>query len=319
MRLLGAAFLVPLLLAAQENPSPQELERLLRRVAEEAEVFYQKAPRIVGRETLTHQGRLEPPRIRWGASRETAGARTFTREITSEYGFAALRDKPEWIREFRQVVSVDGRAVLAERTNPRQALAEGMTSEDDRRRMTLLREFAKYGQTGAATDFGQSILLFRSRQLALLDFRFVRREFSGADEAVVIEWRQKEGSDDAARVYSARRLERVRMEGTLAVREADGVPLRITLALKNTEYDTLATHAAAIDYAPSRYGVLLPVSVHYRKLAQRLTPGKKKNDPPVPGPPRLIIDNLARYADWQMFAADANIKFIPIEPEPPER
>ena len=29
-------------------------------------------------------------------------------------------------------------------------------------------------------------------------------------------------------------------------------------------------------------------------------------------------DNLARYSDWQMFAADANIKFIPIEPEPPK-
>lgn len=291
------------------------MDRLLRRVAEEAEVFYQKAPRIVGRETLTHKGWLEPRRRLRSAPGEAPRVRLFTREITSEYGFAALRDNPEWIREFRQVVAVDGHQVMAAKSNPRQALAEGMTSEDDRRRMTLLREFEKYGQIGAATDFGQSILLFRSRQLAMHGFRFLRREFSGADEAVVIEWRQKEGSGDAARVYSARRLERVRMEGTLTVNAESGVPLRITLSLQNTEYDSLVIHAAAIDYASSRYGVPLPSLVRYRKLAQHLTAGDKKH-PPSAGPPVLLIDNLARYADWQMFAADANIKFIPIEPEP---
>jgi len=306
-------------LGAQEAAPPPDLTRALNRLAEEAESFFQKAPRIIGRETLTHKGRLGPPRIRWGKSSGAPEVRYFTREIAAEYGFAALKDKPEWIREFRQVVAVDGRNILASTTNPRQALAEGMTNEDDRRRMTLLRDFEKYGQIGAATDFGQSILLFRSRQLPGYDFQFVRQEFSGADEVYVIRWHQKADSPDAASVYSERKLDRVLMDGYLFVRANDGVPLKIVLGLRNPEHDSLVTHAAEIAYAPTRYGVLLPTTVHYRKVAQRLIPGAKKKDPPTPGQPLLMVDNLARYSDWQMFAADAEIKFTPLETEVPKQ
>lgn len=319
MRLIGAILLSAAILGAQEAAPPPDLTRALNRLAEEAESFFQKAPRIIGRETLTHKGRLGPPRIRWGKSSGAPEVRYFTREIAAEYGFAALKDKPEWIREFRQVVAVDGRNILASTTNPRQALAEGMTNEDDRRRMTLLRDFEKYGQIGAATDFGQSILLFRSRQLPGYDFQFVRQEFSGADEVYVIRWHQKADSPDAASVYSERKLDRVLMDGYLFVRANDGVPLKIVLGLRNPEHDSLVTHAAEIAYAPTRYGVLLPTTVHYRKIAQRLMPGAKKKDPPTPGQPLLMVDNLARYSDWQMFAADAEIKFTPLEIEAPKQ
>lgn len=319
MRLLGAVLLLAAALRAQEAAPPPDLSRALNRLAEEADAFFQKAPRIIGRETLTHKGRLGPPRIRWGKTSGAREVRYFTREIASEFGFAALKDKPEWIREFRKVVAVDGRNILTETSNPRQALAEGMTNEDDRLRMTLLRDFEKYGQIGAATDFGQSILLFRPRQLSGYDFQFVRQEFSGADEVYVIRWRQKADSPDAASVYSERKLERVLMDGYLFVRASDGVPIKIVLGLRNTEHESLVTHAAEIAYAPARYGVLLPTTVHYRKIAQRLIPGAKKKDPPTPGQPLLMVDNLARYSDWQMFAADTEIKFTPLEAEPPKK
>ncbi|MEP7362152.1 MAG: hypothetical protein ABI972_02770 [Acidobacteriota bacterium] len=329
MRLLGAFLLFSAALCAQDSAPPPNITRALDRLSEEAEAFFQKAPRIIGRETLTHKGRLGRPRIRWGNSSGAPEVRYFTREIASEYGFAALKDKPEWIREFRQVVAVDGRNILASNSNPRQALAEGMTNEDDRRRMNLLRDFEKYGQVGAATDFGQSILYFRTRAMPYCDFQFLRQEFSGADEVYVIEWRQKAGSPDAASVYSERKLDRVRMEGQLFIRASDGILLKIILGLRNTEYDSLVTHAAEITYARSRYGVLLPSSVKYRKIAQQLipgknkkdppTPGQNKKDPPTPGQPLLMIDNLALYTDWQMFAADAEIKFTPVEGDQPKQ
>lgn len=319
MRLLGVAWLLPLALVAQDAAPPQaDLSRILDRVAEEAEAFFQKAPRIIGRETLTHKGRLGPPRIRWGKSSGAPEVRYFTREIASEYGFAALQDKPEWIREFRQVVAIDGRPVLSGKSNPRQVLAEGMTNEDDRRRINLLRDFERFGQVGAATDFGQTILLFRTRQRADYEFQLVRREFSGAEEVLILQWRQKPDSADAARVYAGRKLDRVSMEGTLILRH-DGVPLKITLGLRNTEDDSLVTHAASVEYAPTRYGVVLPSTVQYRKISQRLIPAKKKKDPPTPGEPLLLIDNAARYTDWQMFSAEAEIKFTPIEEAPPAK
>ena len=89
------------------------------------------------------------------------------------------------------------------------------------------------------------------------------------------------------------------------------------VGLQNTEHDALVTHAGEITYEPSRYGVLLPTTVRYRKIAQRLIPGKKKKDPPTLGQPLLMIDNIAQYSNWQMFAADAEIKFTPLEAETP--
>jgi hypothetical protein len=301
---------------AQDAPAPPDITRALNRLSEEAEAFFQKAPRIIGRETLTHKGRIGAPRIRWGKAPGAPEVRYFTRQIASDYGFAPLKEKPEWIREFRKVVAVDGRDILTSTGNARQALAEGMTNDDDRQRMNLLRDFEKYGQIGAATDFGQTILLFRTRAMPYCDFRYLRTEFSGAEEVYVIAWRQKAEADGAS-VFSERKLERIRMEGQLSLRASDGLPLKITLGLRNTEYDSLVTHASQVEYVPTRYGVVLPSTVRYRKVAQRLIPGKKKKDPPTPGEPLLMIDNVAHYSDWQMFAADAEIKFTPIEAEPP--
>lgn len=276
------------------------LERLLARVSEEAEVFRQRAERAIGRETLRHRGRIAPPRIVWGRAPSKPEVRYKTREIVSEYGFGHFEDHPDWVREFRQVVSVDGREVLKGGGGARQALAEGMTSDDDRRRMNLLREFERYGQVGAATDFGQSILLFRRRELANCEFRIEREEYVGASRAVVIAWRQK-AEHDAARVFSGRKLERVPMRGLLWVRE-DGLPLRMTLELETKERETRVEHWAEVEYEMHRQGFLLPRRMTYRKTAA-----------PKGGEPVLLIENLVEYGGWQTFQADAEIKFTPLE------
>lgn len=301
MRAIGA-----ILLAAVVSAGEDRLDKLLSRVSEEAEVFRQNAVKAIGRETLRHKGRLAPPRIVWGSKEPKPEVRYNTREIVSEYGFGTLKDNPEWVREFREVVSVDGRNVLKGKRDARQALAEGMSSEDDRRRMNLLREFERYGQVGAATDFGQSILLFRRRELANYEFGIVREEYVGASKAVILSWRQVR-DPDAARVFNGRKLERVLMRGLLWVRD-DGVPLRMTLELDATERDMPVAHRAEIEYELHRQGFLLPSRMTYRKT---VTP---KNAEPV-----LTVENKIDYGNWQLFQADAEIKFTPVdegEPQP---
>jgi hypothetical protein len=289
-----------ILLMAAPSQGDGRLERLLDRVSEEAEIFRQRATRAIGRETLRHRGRLGPPRLVWGRAPARPEVRYNTREIVSEYGFGQFQDNPEWLREFRQVLTVDGRNVLKGGGDARQALAEGMTSEDDRRRMSLLRDFERYGQVGAATDFGQSILLFRRRELSNCEFHIEREEYVGASRAVVIAWRQK-AEHDAARVFTGRKLERVPMHGLLWVRE-DGLPLRMTLQLETEVRDGKIEHWAEIEYQMHQQGFLLPLRMTYRKTSA-----------PKQGEPLLLVENQVGYGGWQLFQADAEIRFTPLE------
>ena len=90
------------------------LSKILARVSEEAEVLQQNAPKILTQETLEQRALMPPSRFRPRNESATAGAdsRLRVREIVSEYSFGALSEgAARNLLEFRQVVSVDGRAV----------------------------------------------------------------------------------------------------------------------------------------------------------------------------------------------------------------
>src|SRR5471030_2371116 len=79
---------VTLMLAVQEPPSPLALPQLLSRVAEEAEVFQQNAPKSLTLETLEQRALMPPSRFqpRIGkAAMEVPKPRLQVREIVSEY------------------------------------------------------------------------------------------------------------------------------------------------------------------------------------------------------------------------------------------
>src|ERR1039457_2099324 len=102
---------VLLIVPAFAQPS---LSKILARVSEEAEVLQQNAPKILTQETLEQRATLPPSRFRPRNESAAAGAdsRLRVREIVSEYSFGALNEAPAPnLLEFRQVVSVDGRAV----------------------------------------------------------------------------------------------------------------------------------------------------------------------------------------------------------------
>jgi hypothetical protein len=292
-----ASLLPPLVLlaltplaSAQRSPL---LAPALDRVSEEAEAFQRVAPKIIGRETLRHKGRQAPPRIRWLSLGKPPELTYRTAVIVSEYGFGRFAEAPDDLREFRQVVSVDGRARAAAATrDARQVLAENMTSDDDRLRRRLLEDFEKFGQTGSATDFGQMVLLFRKRSLGSYEFERKKDAPLNGEPCQVIHWKQRPGVDPL-HVFSNRRLQRIPMEGELWLRARDLMPLRITMKAALEEESVPVTYVAEIDYERSRYGLLLPVAVHMEKKARGL----------------MMIDNHSEYGDYQMFGADSQILF----------
>src|SRR5271169_4016426 len=102
-----------LLLLAPAFAQPS-LNKILARVSEEAEVLQQNAPKILTQEALEQRATMPPSRFRPRNESAAAGAdsRLRVREILSEYSYGALTESAAHnLLEFRQVVSIDGRAV----------------------------------------------------------------------------------------------------------------------------------------------------------------------------------------------------------------
>jgi hypothetical protein len=272
-----------------------DLHQILDRVAEEAEVFEQNAPKAVTQETLEQRALLPPSRFRPRLGQAAVDApkpRIQAREIISEYSVSPLRQSssPD-LYEFRQVVSVDGRSVQSAET-ARHALALGVQSADDRIRKRMLENFARNGLVDVATDYGLILLAFSKRGLQHMDVTFAGESRVGADDVLVLNWKQ---NSEAAGVleFNGRQATRIPLQGTLWVRKSNFLPLRVQAMAEHPLGKSTVRDEATVDYTLSSHGFLTPVSVVHRHL--------------VDG--QLLTENLYRYQPFKLFSADAAISF----------
>ncbi|MCW5980150.1 MAG: hypothetical protein KIT09_18855 [Bryobacteraceae bacterium] len=294
----AALMLMPLLLAPDASNDPR-LEPILARLAEEAEAFANAATRIVGQESLQQKALVTRRRFRLRVGQDALKPpppQYRQREILSEYGFSVFREAPNSLHELRKVVAVDGMPVAGS-ARARETLTLGAVSDDDRLKKRMLREFQKHGLTDAAIDFGPLILLFRQRELSNYRFEIAGEGNLGADPAIIVGYQQAAGPA-LLTIFEGNRAARAPLAGELWVRGGDYLPLRIVLRSSPGENEkNVVRHLAEVDYFRSGYGVLLPASVRYRRLAG--------DD--------LVVENVCRYSNYSMFSVDAEIKF---EPEP---
>jgi hypothetical protein len=304
MSLLPAALLSMLL--ATQAPAPQPtLPEILARVAEEAEVLEQNAPKALTQETLEQRALIAPPRFlpRVGkAATVTPKPQLSVREIVSEYSVGTLKESDSRnLLEFRQVISVDGRPVQSAE-HARHALSLGIQSPDDRIRKRMLEDFAKHGLVDVATDYGLILLAFTKRGLEDMQLKPAGETRVGAEDALVFSWRQNSTAGGELEFFGNRAVRRP-LQGMLYVRKSDGLPLRVQAWAEHPDAKRTIRDEAAVDYALSAHGFLMPASVVHRHL--------------VDG--RLWIENLYRYEPFKLFSADAEIKFteVPETPPPP--
>ena len=311
--------LVAVWIAFAQDPAQPNLPDLLSRVAEEAEMLQQNAPKSLTQEVLEQRALMPATRFRprIGKKATTMAVpppRLVVRQIVSEYSVGTLKDSTvQNLTELRQVISVDGRKVQSA-ASARHALSLGVTSADDRIRKRMLEDFAKHGLVDIATDYGIFLLAFTKRGLENMKVTLGGEEQVGADAAWVLNWQQT--SPDAGLLqFVGNQASRVALRGRLLVRKSDGLPLRIQSWTEHSEDATqillqswsghppiqTVRDEATVDYIQSAHGFLTPASVVHRHL--------------VDG--HVMTENLYRYEPFKMFSADAEIKFTELEAPPP--
>jgi hypothetical protein len=272
-------------------------QRLAARLAEEADAFQRLAPQVLGRETL-HQKTLKPPsrfHLRAGnAAKLPPPPQWREREVTSEYAFAALGGDDQAIHELRQVVTAEGKPV-ADPKQAQQELAKVITSGDTERKLQLLKDFEKYGLTGAVTDFGQLLLLFHPRSIGRFEFSQRGLEILGDTRTFVFSYKQIDGPA-AVTQFEERGKQQVRplaAEGEIWVRADSFMPIRISLAVGTGDGAAALREEATVNYQMSRFGALLPVSTEHRELRGGQT----------------TMENQFEYSGFQKFGAASDISF----------
>jgi len=279
---------------------PPTLPEILSRVAEEAEVLQQNAPKALTQETLEQRATMPPSRFRpraGAAVAQSAGTRLQTREIVSEYSVGTLKESANpTLIEFRQVIAVDGRPVQSAE-KARHALSLGVHSSDDRLRKRMLEDFAKHGLVDIATDYGLILLAFTKRGQEQMHIELAGKSRIGTDDAEILSWRQT-SSESGELEFHGRQVARRALQGTLWVR-SDGLPLRVQAWAEHTEGSHKTRDEATVDYTLSAHGFLTPVSVLHRHIVDA----------------RLITENHYRYEPFKLFSADTDIKFTEV-PDP---
>jgi hypothetical protein len=296
--------LVAAVLACALNSAQPNLPDLLSRVAEEAEILQQNAPKSLTQEVLEQRALMPPTRFRPRIGKNSTAVppplRLVVRQIVSEYSVGTLKESAvQNLTEFRQVISVDGRKIQSvERA--RHALSLGIASPDDRIRKRMLEDFARHGLVDIATDYGIILLAFNKRGLENMKVTLAGEEQVGADAAWVLNWQQT--SPDAGMLeFLGSQASRIALQGRLLVRQSDGRPLRIQSCSEHAQTTRKVRDEATVDYIQSAHGFLTPASVVHRHM--------------VDG--QVITENLYRYEPFKMFSANAEIKFTELETPSP--
>jgi hypothetical protein len=285
-------------LIAQMSPP-----RISHRVSEEAEVLQQNAARILTQETLEQRSLMPPTRFRprAGSDAERAtGPRFRIREVVSEFSFGALRSSQSHdLIELRQVLSVDGRPQQSSE-NALRALSQGIQQGDDRTRKRMLEQFARNGLVDIATDYALILLAFTTHGQNQIEFAPSPHAYIGTDPAISFKWKQKSTQGGATEFHGQQSAHRA-LQGTLWVRESDGLPIRINAWMEYTDQaGRLIRDEATVDYMMSEHGFLTPASVIHRHFVNGA----------------VITENLYRYQPFKLFSTTSTITFGTPDPGP---
>lgn len=262
---------------AARSQVPSAEGGILAQVAAYAGALLKTAPELRSRETLSQYS--------WGSAgrpENTPPNRTRTHEMTAEFAYGTLKNTPGHdVIEFRQIISIDGRALQTPEAAERALLADAKVG-DERGRKRLLQEFTKRGFNNIATEYSLILLLFTGEGQTQLHIQPSGEERVREEDTAVFHWQQTSSGGGAVEFRSGK-VTRRPLEGTLWVRKSDGFPLRVQVTLDRADINQHLRDEATVDYAPSGGAGPAPLAIAHRHFVNS----------------QIVTENLYRYEPFR--------------------
>ena len=116
-----------------------------------------------------------------------------------------------------------------------------------------------------ATDFGQLLLLFSRANLERYEITYLGARLVAPVRMQTFRYKQLDGLE-ALTVFQGGQTQSLSVEGEIWVRESDGVLARVTLQATDKSSEKTRHEEAAVDYAASDFGIVLPYQTTHRAL-----------------------------------------------------
>jgi len=263
------------------DDEPPPLPPLIHQLTLQAGKFWGEAPSWYGRETLRQSGPfVKRPRRGFHLSVPPPPAvpEMAKREIVSWYGFSAQKSNSEAIHEIRQVIAIDGKPVPDSRSAA--DFCHLLQTRDDFARQELADKFEEVTLGDVPLDFGQLVMLFTRRAIDRYTFHKTDEDMIGAEPVSLFQYTQQTGTPG----LHLDENKTIPMAGTVALRNKDGMPLRIVVVATRIGKDKIEVRdEAQVEYQEVSHGVMLPVALTH----QRYVKGA------------LQSDDRAVYSDWK--------------------
>jgi hypothetical protein len=252
----------------------QVLDEYLEALAHTAATFAATAPGLTAQESLDQRGRRGFIKTLTGKKGKikkfdvTLPEDFRTHHVVSRYALAEIGEGHA-LHEIRTAVTMDGKS-LATPDEARTALTTGLRSADDVTKRKLLEDLERNQLEGAATDFGQLILLFDKRLQKDYAFSLAGDQHLGGEPVVVLGYRQVSGTQGLT-FFKETTEDRQPATGQIWLRRTDLLTVRITM---NTEAPLskkfIIRTEATVDYIPSPFGLVPESVIHKQSLNSSL-------------------------------------------------
>jgi hypothetical protein len=201
--------------AAQAAAPDPRVRQLIQTLTRESQDFVRGSGQLFSEETLSHLARADD------------GTGIVKHTVISHYSFAAPRDRTQAVREIRQVLTVDGKAVKKDKGL--EAVASAVSSgSSDKEKLRLLEQWERYGVKTVATDLGQLLLLFTPETVVNYEFQVKGRQILGGEAVLQFSYSQLDGQGSMS-VYKDGEVKRPKLAGEVWVQERDFRLLRVAL------------------------------------------------------------------------------------------
>jgi hypothetical protein len=221
------------------------------------------------------------------------------RRFISDYLFVTIPSDPNWTVEFRDVISIDGKAVPRKNQKLLELFRKRSSSSlEEARKVT--RESTKYnlGRERISNMVNFCLSFLSPTFQRVIDYEFANLESPQESDRIVLQFRELT-DQTALRAVTPQGKKPIHSQGRIWLSKPDSKVLKVDFTFKREDETNPIAGRYLSEYKPGTDSLLLP-----NRFEEYFYDTKD--------PERLLFESVATYSNFRHFSVD--IRILPDEP-----